>query len=142
AFAFVYQSASGDCSIVARVLNVQNTDPAAKAGVMVRETLNSNSTEASMFLTPTNGLIVQARTSTGGTVGSTNVVGKLAPYWLKGVRTGNTYYGYYSPDGITWTPFASQSITMGTSVYIGLAVSSRFEGILCTATFDNVTSTP
>src|SRR6185369_13374680 len=34
-FRFVYQTASGDCSIVARVMSIGNTNPSAKAGVMI-----------------------------------------------------------------------------------------------------------
>jgi uncharacterized repeat protein (TIGR01451 family) len=141
-FRYVYQTASGDCTIVARVVNMQNTDPSAKAGVMIRETLNSNSTEACVLLTPGSGMIAQTRTTTGGSTASMTIAGKTAPYWLKGVRSGSTFSGYYSSNGTAWTLIGSQTITMGTSVYIGLGVSSHNDGVLCTATFDNVTATP
>jgi hypothetical protein len=36
----------------------------------------------------------------------------------------------------------SQTITMGSNVYIGLAVTSHNDGTLCTAVFDNITGTP
>ena len=39
-FRYIYEPASGDCSITALVQGLQNTDPWAKAGVMIRETLS------------------------------------------------------------------------------------------------------
>jgi hypothetical protein len=142
AFRFVYQSGGTACSIVARVVSVQATSPWAKAGVIIRENLNSNAREGSAFLTPGNGVAAEFRLSTGGSTGITNVVGLTAPYWLKGVRSGNTFTGYYSPNGTNWTSIGSQTISMASSVGIGLAVSSHTNGVLCTATFDHVTVTP
>ena len=37
-FRYVYQTATGNCEIKARVTGVGNTNPWAKAGVMIRET--------------------------------------------------------------------------------------------------------
>ena len=41
-FHFVYQTLAGDGEIVARVASLQNTDPWAKAAVMIREDLTDN----------------------------------------------------------------------------------------------------
>jgi hypothetical protein len=141
-FRYVYQSASGDCSIVARVAGITNTDPWAKAGVMIRETLTDGSKHSSIFITPGNGVAAQARTATSASSINVNATGPVAPYWLKGVRSGSTFTAYYSSNGTTWTLLGTQSISMGSSIYIGLAVTSHNDGTLCTATFDNVTATP
>jgi hypothetical protein len=141
-FQYVYQTASGDCSIIARVVSVGNSDPWAKAGIMIRETLADGSKHAAMLVTPGNGVAAQARISTGGSSVNFNVTGLAAPYWLKGVRTGSTFKAYYSSNGKTWTQVASQSILMSSSVYIGLAVTSHNDGEFCTAVFDNVTASP
>jgi hypothetical protein len=58
------------------------------------------------------------------------------------VRTGSSFEGFSSPDGIVWTSVGSQTISMGSSVFIGLAVTGHNDGVLCTATFENVTATP
>jgi uncharacterized repeat protein (TIGR01451 family) len=142
AFHYVYQSASGDCSMVARVVTVQATDPWAKAGVMIRETLTANAQQASTFLTPSNGVAFQYRIGTGNTSGNYNLTGMAAPYWVKIVRSGNTFASYCSPSGTNWVSLGSQTITMGANVYIGLGVCSHNDGVLCTATFDHVTATP
>jgi hypothetical protein len=70
------------------------------------------------------------------------VTGPVPSFWLKVVRTGSSFEGFSSPDGIVWTSVGSQTISMGSSVFIGLAVTSHNDGILCTATFENVTATP
>jgi len=142
AFQYACQPASGDCSIVARVTGVQGTDPWAKAGVMIRESLNNTSTHCSAFITPGNGVAHECRTSTGGSSLNVNNTSCAAPYWVKAVRSGNTFSTYCSPNGSSWTLVGSQTITMGVNVYIGLAVTSHTDGTVCTATFDNVTATP
>ena len=141
-FDYVYQSASGDCSIVARVAGVEATDPWAEAGVMIRETLNANACHASLFVTPGKGVAFQCRTSSGQNGLNVNNPALAAPYWVKVVRRGNTFTSYCSPNGATWTQCGSQTIPMGANVYIGLSVTGHQDGRLCTATFDNVTVTP
>jgi hypothetical protein len=64
-FRYVYQAAIGDCEIKARVFAVQNTDPWAEAGVMIRETLNSNAKKVATHVTFSN-VTFQRRSSTGG----------------------------------------------------------------------------
>ena len=141
-FRYVYQTASGDCEMVARVASVQNTNAWAKAGVMIRESLNANSSHATVVVTPGNGVSFQRRASTGGSSSDTTTWGLSAPYWVRIVRSGGTFTAYRSTDGTSWTTIGSQTISMSTTVYIGLAVTSHADGTLCTATFDNVTATP
>jgi hypothetical protein len=141
-FRFVRQTASGDCEIIARVTGVQNTDPWAKAGVMIRETLTAGSTHAFMCLTPGNGLSFQRRVTTNGPSTYTAGGAAGAPYWVRLTRVGSTFTGYKSTDGITWTTVGSQTITMGATVYIGLAVTSHLDGTIASATFDNVSAAP
>jgi len=141
-FRYVYQSASGDCEIRARVATQQNTDGWAKAGVMIRETTGATAKHAMMAVTPANGLAFQYRTATGGA--STHVAGGAgtAPWWVRLVRSGSTITAYKSTDGSNWTTVGSVSISMTASVQIGLAVTSHLDGTLNTSTFSNVTATP
>jgi poly(hydroxyalkanoate) depolymerase family esterase len=141
AFRFVYLPVTGDCTIIARVASVQNTDSWAKAGVMIRESLNANARNAFIAVTPGNGVTWQYRSSTGGSTNNNNTTGLGAPYWVKLVRSGSTFTGYRSPDGTTWTQQGtSQSITMASTVYLGMAVTSHNNSSLCQATFDNITA--
>jgi O-glycosyl hydrolase len=143
-FRYVYQAASGDCSIQAEVLSVQNTASKAKAGVMIRETLNTNSAMVTVALTPSAGMEFLWRTNTAANALSADVTGVTAPAWVKVARTGNSFVGYYSTNGTVWTAMATNnvSITMATNVYIGMAVCSLTNSTTCTATFTNVIATP
>jgi hypothetical protein len=142
AFRFIYQPLSGNGAIIARVVTQENTSAWAKAGVMIRETLNANSKHAMVVVTPGNGVALQYRTTTGGSSGNVNTGGPVAPYWVQLVRSGNTFSGYLSPDGVSWTLVGSVTVSMGTDVYIGLAVTAHNNSLLDTATFDNVSVFP
>jgi len=142
AFRFVSLSVSGDCTITARVTSLQNIDPWSKAGVMIRESLATNSANAFVGITPGNGVTWQYRSTTGGRTSYNKTTGLTAPYWLRMVRSGNTFTGYQSADGVTWTQQGTTTITMASTVYIGLAITSHTASSLCTATFDNVTVPP
>jgi fibronectin type 3 domain-containing protein/regulation of enolase protein 1 (concanavalin A-like superfamily) len=141
-FRYVYQPGSGDCSIQAKVLTVQNTHSQAKAGVMIRETLNTNSTMAMVEITPSADMEYIWRTTTGASAASKVVSGIGAPNWVKVTRTGNSFVGYYSTNGTAWTVLATNTITMATNVYIGLPVCAHNNTTTCTATFTNVLATP
>jgi hypothetical protein len=140
-FRYVYQTATGNCEIKARVTGVGNTDPWAKAGVMIRETLTAGSKHAVMSVTPSSGVEFLYRTRTGGSSGQALSSGS-APLWIRVVRSNKNFTGYTSPDGVTWTTIGSININMSSSVYIGLSVTSHADGTLNTSTFDNVTATP
>ena len=138
---FVEQAINGDGSITARVASQTRTNDYAKAGVMIRENLEAGAANAAVLLTPTPGAVLQGRTTTGG--GTTHQWGPsvTAPYWVRLVRSGNTFTGYTSADGMTWKSIGQYTIAMSTSVYIGLAVTSHNNSALSTAIFDHVTVT-
>src|SRR6185369_11042088 len=64
-FNYVYQPVSGDQTVIARVVSENGIHPFAKAGVMIRESLATNAVEASVLLTPTNGVALEIRPTTG-----------------------------------------------------------------------------
>jgi fibronectin type 3 domain-containing protein len=142
-FHYVRQTASRDCSIIVRVASVENTNSAARAGIMIRETTAAGSRYAGVFVTPKSGVMFQRRTSTGGRTSSNSVSGVTAPRWLRLTRTGSTFRAYYSSNGVNWTQFGgNRSFTMTSNLTIGLVVSSRLDGTVCTSTFDSVTVSP
>jgi hypothetical protein len=111
-FRFVYLTNSGDCTITARVTSVQNINAWSKGGVMIRESLTDNAANAFIAVTPRNGAVFQYRSSAGGGSSSNNVTGPTAPYWVKLVRSGNTFTGYCSSDGANWTQVESATFSM------------------------------
>jgi hypothetical protein len=128
-FRYAYKQLAGDGSITARVQRITNTNGWAKAGVMIRETLDPGSTHAMVVVTPQNGVSFQRRLVTGGSSADTTLPGVQAPYWVRLMRQGNTLSAEHSPDGTTWTNFSpgvtSVTIPMPASVYIGLAVTGH-----------------
>ena len=61
------------------------------------------------------------------------------PYWVRLTRVGNTFTAYRSADGVTWTQVGTaQTITMGSTVYVGLAATAADNNQLNISTFDNV----
>jgi PKD repeat protein len=135
AFGFAYQPWSGDGEIVARVAGIQNTAAWAKVGVMFRETREASSPNALIFITPYNGVGLQSRALAGGNSTFTHGPGLTAPSWIKLVRTGGTFAGYASSDGVMWNLVGTHSLSMKVTVYVGLAVTSHNNSTLNTATF-------
>ncbi len=141
-FHYVYQMLPGDGTIIARVDAIEDTNAGASAGVMIRGGLAKNAPFVGVVVTAENGVLLQARTSTGVAAVSTagpSTVG--APFWVELVRAGNLYTGYSSLDGRTWTPIGSYTVAMSAPVYAGLSTTATNDGILANATIDNVAFT-
>ncbi len=135
---YVYQSLSGDGTIVARVGSLTGGASTQSAGVMIRETLAANSKHAYVAFSQSQ-IYFTNRTTTGGTTSAQSLTGKTLPYWVKLTRSGNTFTAAASPDGVSWVQVgAPRTISMTSAVYVGLAVSSGQNSTLATGTFDNV----
>lgn len=137
-FHFLDQPWSGDGDLIARVASLDDTDPWAKAGVMVRESLDANSTQATMLVSAEQGLALQWRDQTGGASSSIDGFPGIAPYWVWLNRVGDTFTGYASEDGSNWFLIGAATVPMAQDVYVGLAVTSHNNRALATAVFDNV----
>jgi hypothetical protein len=142
-FHFAYKTLTGAGSIVARVVSVENTNVWAKAGVMIRESLDAGSKHAMIVVTPTQGISFQRRNAAGGASAADTTVGLAAPYWVKIERdlSGN-FTTSYSANGSNWQMLATpDNISMASNVYIGLALTSHDAALTCQAVFSNVTTT-
>jgi regulation of enolase protein 1 (concanavalin A-like superfamily) len=140
-FHFVHASMQGDGEITARVTSMENTDPWALAGVMIREDLTSNSKHVMAAVTPSNGTGLTWRSATGGQSNYDGAGSGSTPEWVRVERRGNTFTAYRSSDGSNWVVIRSVSVNMGQDVYVGLAVTSHENGVSSTATFESVTAT-
>ena len=132
AFRFLYRPLHGDGMIEARVESLTNTNPGAKAGLMIRESLTANARNAFIFVTPAGSVGAQARLETGGATGTSAV--PTQP-WIRLVRTGDTLVAEVSRDGVGWTAVAAFTAPMGADVYAGFAVTSHDDSQLATAVF-------
>jgi regulation of enolase protein 1 (concanavalin A-like superfamily) len=79
------------------------------------------------------------RTVAGGSTTYLGGTTQAPPTWLRLVRSGTTVTASVSADGVTWRTVGTTSVSLGTSVYAGLAVTSHNTSLRNTARFDNVT---
>jgi hypothetical protein len=98
-----------------------------------------------MVVTPAQGVSFQRRpmTDAASTSANSTTGTDVAPYWIKIERdiAGN-FTGSSSTNGSTWTPLdIPENITMGSNVYIGLAVTSHDAALTCQAVFSSITTT-
>jgi regulation of enolase protein 1 (concanavalin A-like superfamily) len=139
-FHFVYQPITGDVDVVARVASLKNTNPWAKAGVMIRESLSAGSRHAYALVSASSGYAFHRRIDTSGFSNSSGAAG-AAPGWVRLVRTGYQFKAFRSADGLTWTSMGTDTIPMSESVYVGLAVTSHTVSAATTAVVDHLTVT-
>ncbi len=137
-FRFTSQPLNGDGTVVARVVSAVYTDDFTLAGLMIRESLNANSTHASMLVTPNGRAKFRYRTATGGSTVSVGPgVGTITlPRFVKVVRQGNNFSGYISADGSNWQLIGSTTVAMSANAYVGIAVTSHNNSVLTTAVVD------
>jgi len=139
-FRFAYQRLNGDGSMAVKVESLLDTDSWAKAGVMIRESLDPEAKHAMVVVTPGNSVSFQRRTAMSSDMESTDQEGGLtAPYWVRLTRSGDALTAQSSADGATWDTVGSVNIAMVSDVYIGLALTSHSAGNATVAEFSNVT---
>lgn len=142
-FRFLYVEMSGDFSVSVRVDDPEGRWPHSwsKAGIMVRQDLTPGSKDVYLVATRDNGVAFQWRDTANSPASWTgqsepgNPI--IYPIWLRIVRNGNEFTGWWSDDGETWErPFQNtHSLAMTNPVYLGICLTSHVSGVLATATF-------
>jgi hypothetical protein len=91
-------------------------------------------------MTPSNGIAVQYRSSAGATAAQLTAVAGAPPVYVRADRSGSTFSGYTSSDGISWTAVPGSSVTLNVSgaMLAGLAVTSHNTSMTASDVFDNV----
>jgi regulation of enolase protein 1 (concanavalin A-like superfamily) len=141
-FRFAYKQLSGNGSITLRVDSIDNTNVWAKAGPMIRESLDTGSKNAYFAVTPGSGVSFQWRATASGASANSQTTGLAAPYWVRITRTGNNFKAERSADGKTWTQQGTDTaILMMNNVYIGIAVTSHAANVTAMAEVSNVSTT-
>ena len=143
-FHYVYKPMNGNGEMVMRVVSIEPAvDEWAMAGVMIRVFLDPASPYVFMGLTVNgpdmdHGLTYWGRALPGTAADHESSDATAPPYWVKISRTGDTFAGYHSPDGVTWTEQWSEDAPgVPPNLYIGMAVTSDVAGTPVTAVFDN-----
>ena len=144
-FHFAYKTLTGPGTIVARIDSVQETHAWAKAGVMIRQTLEPGSMHAFAIVSAASGVASQGRTNVDGNPFGTTEAGITASHWVKLERDiGGNFTVSHSANGSSWVPVQNSvptNISMASDVYVGLALTSHDAAKTCEATFSNVTIT-
>jgi outer membrane protein assembly factor BamB len=89
-FHFVWQTLAADGSISARIVTQTNTNAAAKAGLMLRQNTNADSAYYAAFVTPSNGIVVQYRPTSGLKTQIITGPATTVPTYLMIARSGTT----------------------------------------------------
>jgi regulation of enolase protein 1 (concanavalin A-like superfamily) len=140
AFHYVYRQYTGDFDAKVRIPTGPTpiTNNYAKAGLMARGSLANNAANIIVTLLPIGSVESVARSTDGGDSFVRERVTD-ASKWVRLVRQGNVFKTYYSSDGATWTALSTDlTLTLPSTVYLGLAVCSHNTTALTTATFDNI----
>ncbi|MEN6423741.1 MAG: PA14 domain-containing protein [Phycisphaerales bacterium] len=150
-FRYVYQTLTGDGSLVARVVSMgTGSNEWAKAGVMIRQSIAAGSAHAFMPITSGggNGASFQRRLVTdGGSSNNDSGTAVTAPYFVKIERIGNSFTGSISATGDVndWTqlgdPITIDVADMNDPVLIGLAATSHAAGEMRTFVLDSIAGT-
>ena len=149
AFRYAYKALDGDGTMIARVESIHSSNVWAKAGVMIRESLEPGSRFAFICATPAMGVRFQARSApnvdatTDTSVATPEQVALQTPVWVRIERVGDTFNGFYSTDGQAWTEMSwnPRTINMASSVCIGLALCSHEAAAATSAEFSNISMT-
>lgn len=120
---FVHQPLAGDGQITVRVAAQEDSHESARAGVMLRESLEVGSRYAAAMVTPGDGVRFQANYTTDLAGGDA-----VAPRWLRLTRTGTTVTGYESADGLDWRQIGTVDLDgLPATVPVGFFVNSPDE---------------
>jgi hypothetical protein len=144
-FTYVWVPISGSAQVTARVLGLQNTHAWAKAGLMVRESLEPGAKQVDAVVTPGKGLVMQIRSATDGTSATVSQKTGAAPVFIRLTTSAQAETGRiafvqanYSFDGTLWRILGQVSVDMNRDAYVGIAVTSHDAAVQTTAMLDTV----
>lgn len=144
AFHYAHRTVTGDIELVAKVEGMgADPYPLAKAGLMFRAGMTAGAANVFIAITGANGAVFQYRSSPGGSTTETYSAGKAAPYWVKLVRSGDSFSGWVWAGSGDWVQVGSTvTVAMDDDAEAGLALSAAGYGSVNTTTFRHVTFAP
>jgi hypothetical protein len=129
-FHFAYTELMGDADLIVRVEAVDAAAVWAKAGLMLRESLEAGDRNVFLPLTAARGAVLQVRLEKDGATTDTLPGGIImhdamaaAPWWLRLTREGATIIGYVSSDGEAWRELGRVVLDLPETYFGGLAVT-------------------
>jgi hypothetical protein len=152
-FQFMHQPLAGDGTITARIVSQEDTGDWAKAGIMIKQSVEPQTPYAAMLVTPGHGVRFQADFTTDIAADASGT-----PTWVRLTRSGTTVTGFTSPDGAAWRQVGSFDLAgLPQTAEVGMFAATPSSGTRVirrggsttaftnyepsTATFDNVSLT-
>ncbi|HLO98082.1 MAG TPA: cellulase family glycosylhydrolase [Fimbriimonas sp.] len=134
---FLHQTVEGDFELKIHLLEHPKGEQYAKAGLMVRESLASNSAMALLSVFPEGGVQLAVRETEGGDAGGKAEATAEAPLWFKLVRKVATLTGSISKDGSEWTVVGSTSVK-ASSLLVGPVALSHDDSALIRIVYEKL----
>ncbi|QUQ67394.1 alpha-galactosidase [Kutzneria sp. CA-103260] len=130
---------------VVRIDSQDNSNVWAKAGIMVRNDIgDANGGKGFVILaeTPGNGFLLDWDSDGDGLLDQqASVASAVYPAWLKLVRSGTTFSGYYSVDGTNWTLVGTGTVPSAAATQdVGVYAISHAPGTTAEVDFDAFTT--
>jgi hypothetical protein len=142
---YVYMQLTGAGSISLKVESITNTSAGAKAGVMIRETLDPDSKHAYCFFRADGGVRFNRRRDVGDVTANSVENGFTFPHWVKLERDASgTFTASHSDDGNLWVPVLDMTngsfdtVGMNSAVHIGFALAGNNNDEVCEFKFSDV----
>jgi hypothetical protein len=136
-FQFVHQTSTDFGAAQATVVDLQNTNTFAKAGVMVRSSLSAGAATAILDKRPTGDIEFMVRATDGGPmsfIATTTRGAGVRLTWAHGVVRAFTGTGTSG----NWELLAEATLTLPATTHAGMVVTSHDQTQLATAHFANV----
>lgn len=139
------QDIEGDVDVQVAIISQENPDPWNKAGIMIRNDISQPTVSAGYVfqaVTSGNGYAFQRDSTGNGFLNQNTAVGsRVLPSYLRVVKSGQTFTGFYSTTSPnSWTTINSATLTTANSIQdIGLSSTSHAGTTLDTVLFDNFT---
>jgi len=139
-FAFLNREVVKDNYISTRVLSQTNTDPWAKTGLMIRESVAPNSIFVMLCVTPGNGVSLQWRDITGGICNKKDFSSTSFPIFLKLLKNSSIFSAYKSVDGNQWESLGDVTLNhaFNEKYLVGMEIASHSSHMLNLSKFDHV----
>ncbi|HYS34359.1 MAG TPA: NEW3 domain-containing protein, partial [Pseudonocardiaceae bacterium] len=143
---YLPKAASDGTVATVEVSSQQNTAPWAKAGIIIRNDVTGANTSPGYVLlaeTPGNGYILDWDANGDGQLDSQDGGNQTSvwPSWLKLVRSGTTYTGYYSTDNVHWNLVGTASVPSAAATQdVGVAMTSHSADVTGEVDFNNFTA--
>jgi hypothetical protein len=134
--AFISQNLCGDFNITVKIESITSN---GWAGLHARENSATGSRMLGMYSNLGSILRWESRMVTNGAK-SINLFSRPFPYWLRLVRQGNMFIGYYSLNGINYSFANLQMLPLNNCLDIGPAAFTYLSGQTATAVFTHLSA--